>query len=98
MKPCIATICLQRRPVRRHPARPAKLPKPAELDRFGGSRRDRQFGVPLELLAIVEEHEISERLAQIAGRQETDILRQALGEYPDPDLVLHAENGSSKQR
>src|SRR5216683_378725 len=76
MKPPIATVCFQRRPVRRHPARPAKLAEPAELDRFGGPRRDRQFGVPIKLLAVVKEYEISERLAQVAGRQEADILRQ----------------------
>ena len=70
----------------------------AEPDWLGGTRRDRQFRVPIELLAVVEEHQIGQRLAQIAGRQKADILRQAFGEDPDPDLVLNAENSSAEQR
>jgi len=74
------------------------LPEAAEPDRLDRSRWDRQFGIPIELLSIVEKYEIGESLAQIAGRQEADILRQILGEYPNPDLVLHAENSFSQLR
>src|SRR3954466_1287505 len=72
MKTRVAPIFLVAGPVRCHPRRPAKLAELPEADRFGGARRDLQFGVVFELLAVVEEHQVGQRLAKIAGRQEPD--------------------------
>src|SRR5262249_48638106 len=72
-----------------------EMPKPG---RRGESRWDGQLDIPVELLAIVEKHEIGERLAQVAGWQEADVLFQIRGEYPDADLVLYAEYGPPQHR
>jgi len=58
MKPGIATVGFYARPVRCHPGRPAELAELADPDRLGGARRDRQLGIPIELLANVEEYQI----------------------------------------
>src|SRR6266436_2586587 len=96
MEPRIAPIGFGGGPIRRHPARPAELAETAEPDRRGIACRDRQLGIPLELLAGIEKHEIGQRLAQVPGRQKANVLGQVLGEYPNPDLVLNAEDVSAE--
>src|SRR4051794_26310099 len=66
MKSCVAPIGFFCGPVRRHPRCPAQLPEAAETDRFNSPRRDRQFGIPIELVSIVKKQEIRKRLAQVA--------------------------------
>src|SRR5579862_6967608 len=58
MKASVATIGLFARPIRRHPACPTQLTKPAEPNGLGGPGRYRELDVVFELLAIVEEHEV----------------------------------------
>src|SRR3954471_18734784 len=94
MKASIAAIGLQRGQVRGHPARPAKLPETAELDRLRRSSRNGQFDIAIVLLSVVEENEISQRLAKITGRQQACVLSKVFGEDAHPDFVLNAENGA----
>src|SRR5271169_4535125 len=58
MKTCVLTVSLLAGPVRRHPACPAQLTKVAQPDGLCGSRRYGQLDVVVELLAIVEKHQV----------------------------------------
>src|SRR5580698_11611352 len=98
MKTRVLTVNFLAGPVRRHPACPAQLTEAAEPHGLCGSCRYRQFDVVVELLAIVEEHQVGQRLAKIAGRQEANISGKIFRENPNPDLVLDAEDAAAKQR
>src|SRR5262249_20964105 len=97
MEPRIAPVWRGVGPVWRHPAGPAELTDGAEPPRPDRSGPDRELDVPLELVAVVGEDEIGQRLAQVAGRQEADVLRQARDVDPDADLVLDAEDAAAEQ-
>src|SRR4051812_18903426 len=98
MKASIAAVGLHRTPVGRHPARPAELTEAAEPDRLRRPGRNGQFDVAIVLLAVVEKDEVGQRLAKIASRQQTFVLRKVLGEDAHPDLVLNAEDGAPEKR
>src|ERR1700761_390836 len=98
MKARIATISLFAGPVRRHPACPAKLAEPAKPHGLGGPGRYCQLDIVVELFAVIEEHQIRQRFAKVAGRQEADISRKIFRKDPDPDLVLNAEDAAAQQR
>src|SRR5579871_3808473 len=98
MEARIATIGFLAGPIWRHPAGPAQLTKPAEPDGLRGPGGYRELDIVFELLAIVEEHEVGQRLAEIAGRQETNILSQVLRKNLNPDFILNAENAAAQQR
>src|ERR1044071_337972 len=91
----IGTIRLS--PVRRHPASPAELPelrKPHRLDRTCG---DRQFDLPIELVADIEEYQIGQGFAAPAAWQVLHVVRHRLDEDADPELVLHAIDAGPHQ-
>src|SRR4051812_37049374 len=79
MKPGVAPVLVVGGPVRGHPRGPAQLTETAQANRRRGTGWNRQFGVAIELLAIVEEQQVGERFAEIAGRQEANILREIDG-------------------
>src|SRR5215216_2829130 len=81
----------------RHPGRPAELPEASDADRFHFAPRDRQLYFPVELVADIEVHDIGNRFATAAARQELDILGHRLRVDADAELVLHAENTRSDQ-
>src|SRR5215470_4082051 len=74
MKSGIAAVCVGRGPVRRHPGGPAQLSELAETHGLDRARWNGEFGVPNELGSVVEIDEIGERLAEVAARQESDVL------------------------
>jgi len=87
MKPCIVPVCVDGRPIRRHPACPAELTEPPEPDGLDRAHGNGQFSIPIELLAIVEEYKIDQRLAQVAGWQEAHVLCESFSEYANPDFI-----------
>src|SRR5712671_8025225 len=94
----VATIGLiGLRPVRRHPAGPAKLPELREPPRFDRAGRKRQLDFPFELVANVEEHQIGQRFAAPAGRQIGDVLGHRFHEQANTELVLNTVNARTKQ-
>src|SRR5437667_5286587 len=96
MESGVAPVFLFRRPVGCHPGGPAQLAEMAETDGLDGAWRNGEFGIPIELSAGIEIDEIRERLAQITAGQKPDILRERLGEDPDPDLVLDAVDAAAE--
>src|SRR5665213_2612360 len=98
MESGVAPVCFCRRPVGRHPCRPAELPEMAETYGLNGARWNGQLGVPIELGSVVEIHEIRERLAQVSAGQKSNILSEAAGVDADPDLVLYAINAPTEHR
>src|SRR5579859_5117636 len=98
MKARIPTISPSAGPVRRHPACPAKLAEAAKPYGFGSPGRYCQLDIVVELFAAVEKHQICQRFAEVAGRQETNIPGKIFRENPNPDLVLNAEDAAAQQR
>src|SRR5512141_2101616 len=92
----VAPICFCRRPVGRHPCRPAQLSEMAETYGLYCARWNGQLGIPIELGSIVKIHEVRERLAQVSAGQKTNVLGEGTRVDTDPDLVLHAINAPAE--
>src|SRR5579871_118809 len=77
-------------PVGCHPGRPAELTEVTEAQRLNRARWNGEFGIPVELGAVVEVDKVRKRFAEITAGQKSDVLSEGPREDPDPELVLHA--------